>query len=487
MIDPRRRPGRPQLLALAFAALLAGGQALAQTCELRVLDRSRAQEAYEGIRDDLVDPGPSQRRVVSEAAAYLAPLPCHAVEQVAFVRDAGDDSGTMGWVYVTHHNDTLHIDARPARASENDLDPRLRPRVVGNVWAAAIETVVHESTHAAVHLLHTQRLEGDCLVGPIGCDGPTDASQWDADAQAAAREAVARLRLGGGFLAEWTRMHDAFVDAGMARAYGGDGSPAVADAAAEALASGGFMTVYGSSEPSEDVAEMVAQVQAQALSDATFAGASVSAPRSDFACQALRSGSGDLTAATAAVYAKLAFLRDVGLVTEPAFARCVGSAGIDTRDGDGFHVFDRDGGFQRTFESLAVTMGAQASTGRTVFVLEGSGRASFGRGDDRVETAAELRLTLDLADADEPIGRVSWPRGIYRLGEGANAVSLTLEDAPAGSFVASHGFVLVTSATAERIEGSIVLQRADRPFAPMGVPYAADELPRITFRVSSSR
>ena len=491
------RPGRLPWIALATIGLVLMGQAAAQSCQLRVLARSDAPQVHQGIRDQLIDPGPNQRHVIAEAAAYLTPLHCHAVEQVAFVRDAGDDSGTMGWVYVAHDNDTLHIDARPARASENDLDPRLRPRVVGNVWAAAIETVVHESTHAAVHLLHTQLREGDCLVGPIGCDAPTAASQWDADAIEAARAAAERARLGGGFLAEWTRMHDAFVDAGMALAYGGDGSPAVVPGAgAAAMAAGGFMTAYGSTEPSEDVAEMVAQAQTATLSNATFAGADVSAARADLACQALRAGGGDLTGATAAVYAKLAFLRDVGLVSGPAFERCVGPAGIDVRGADGFHVWDRDvsdrdvsdrdAGYRRTFGGLEVTLGTQASSGRTVFVLEGSGRAIFGSGDDAVETAAEMRLTLDLADADEPIERVSWPRGVYRLGEGANAFSLTLEDAPAGSFVASHGFVLVTSATAERSEGSIVLQRADRPFAPLGVPYAADELPRITFRVSSS-
>jgi len=132
---------------------------------------------------------------------------------------------------------------------------------------------------------------------------------------------------------------------------------------------------------------------------------------------------------------------------------------------------------------LEATLGRHAASGRTVFQLEGSGRAGFG-GE---EHPAELVVRLDLADADEPIERVSWPRGIYRLGTGANSVSLMLDGASAGSFVASHGFVLVTTATAERIEGSIVLQRADRPFAPMGVPYAAADLPRITFRVDGRR
>lgn len=80
-------------------------------------------------------------------------------------------------------------------------------------------------------------------------------------------------------------------------------------------------------------------------------------------------------------------------------------------------------------------MGRHPPTGRAVFQLEGSGRAGF----VGVEHPAELLVRLDLAEDDEPI------------------------------------------------EGSIVLQRADRPFAPMGVPYVADDLPRITYRVDGSR
>ncbi|MDZ7707737.1 MAG: hypothetical protein U5J97_07565 [Trueperaceae bacterium] len=470
------------MLAAAFAAALSlSAVAVGQACELRLLGLDDAAEAYEGVRATLVEPGPSQRQVVAEAAPYLTSLHCLAVEKVAFVADPGDESGTMGWVYVTHDNDTLYIDARPARASEEDLDPARRPRIVGNVWATAVDTVVHEATHAAVRLLHTQVLEGDCFVGPFGCDEPTDPSQWEASAVAAAAREVERLRLRSGFLTEWTRLHDAFVEAGMAREYGGRGSPSASGGAA-AIAAGGFMTPYGSTLPGEDVAEMVAKAQTQGIETNTFAGVAVSSPPEDFACQALRAAGASLTGATAAAYTKLALLRDVGLVDEDAFARCVGSVGIDTRDAEGAHFFGGDT-FERTFGDLEVTMGRHAATGRTVFQLEASGRAGFGG----AEHPAELLVRLDLADEDEPIDRVSWPRGIYRLGTGANRVSLTLDGASAGSFVASHGFVLVTTATAERIEGSIVLQRADRPFAPMGVPYAADELPRITFRVDGTR
>jgi len=50
-----------------------------------------------------------------------------------------------------------------------------------------------------------------------------------------------------------------------------------------------------------------------------------------------------------------------------------------------------------------------------------------------------------------------------------------------------EGMVLITSATSERIEGSIVMTRAWRPHTTPPVPKAASELPRITFRIDGSR
>ncbi|HZJ10921.1 MAG TPA: hypothetical protein VFD39_14580, partial [Trueperaceae bacterium] len=180
-----------------------------------------------------------------------------------------------------------------------------------------------------------------------------------------------------------------------------------------------------------------------------------------------------------------------GLLSAESFAGCVGGMTIDV-PGDGMHFFGRDqsqgSSTAHTMSGdLYVTMGTESATGRAVFVLEVRGTAQFGSGSDRVDSPARALLTVDLGGDGEDMAGLSWPRGIYRFGEGSTGFRLDLEDAPAGTFVASHGFVLVTSATSDRIEGSIVLQRADRPFAPMGVPYAADELPRVTFRVSGSR
>ena len=94
---------------------------------------------------------------------------------------------------------------------------------------------------------------------------------------------------------------------------------------------------------------------------------------------------------------------------------------------------------------------------------------------------------IDLAPADADLRRVSWPRGLYLLDEGATAFTLAFEneEVDGASFIATGGLVLVTRASADRIEGSIVIQEGMR-LSP-AVPLAPAELRRVTFRVTSDR
>jgi len=464
--------------------------AMAQSCELDLLTRAQAAAVPEQSRSLIVEPGRNQRQLPGVASAFLTSLHCAAVESIVFINDAGEESGRLGWVKTSSHNDLVNLDAREHVLSERSLDPELNPAAAGNVWAAAIDAIVHEGTHAAVHLLESQAEHIDCMLAMFGC-GEADPEQWSSASQALAEELVARLRLDGGFRQEWERLHRAFVAADMAREYGGNLTPAVAPGTdAATLTAAGFMSPYGSTTPGEDIAEWVAKVQTHELADSTIAGAAVTAEPEDYGCQALRAAGESITNATAAAYTKLAFLRDVGLVSQAAFRSCIGDLSIDVR-GDGLHFFEVDGtgdrSFGKTFSNgLELTMGTQTGSGRAVVLIEVTGVASFGQPGAKEESPARATLTIDMGDPDD-IPALSWPRGVYRIGEGVTGFRLTLDEAAAGTFVATHGFVLVTSSTAESIEGSIVLQRADRPFAPMGVPYAAADLPRITFRVSSSR
>ena len=454
----------------------ASGFALAQPCEPDVLGLSDAGEVHDAYRPFVAEPGRYQRQLPSVAGGFYSELLCAAVERVVYIRDAGESSGTMGWVRVAGDNDLVHVDGRPNHAHETDLDPEGDERIVANVWANAVDTLVHEAAHSATHLLHTQIVPGDCFAFGALCDEPTDASQWRPEAIALARAASERARLGGGFRAEWERMHEAFVDAGLALPYGGGLDP---DVASLAVARAGVMTPYGLTSPSEDLAEMIAKTLVEP-SLVRVAGRAPDASPEDAGCRALESADA-VQSWNAALIAKLGFLLDVGLIDAAAYERCTAGLTIDTRNQDGFHTFTLDGAFQRSYEGqLDVTMGLQPSSQRIVFVLEANGTASFGEASSPVR----LRLVVDVAAGDADIDRVSWPRGLYWLGQGATSFSLSFEseDLAGASFQATAGPLLITRASSERIEGSLVIQAGTRSF--MAVPLVEEELRRVTFRVS---
>jgi hypothetical protein len=478
------RPAVLRSIAVAALALpLLLGGARAQSCEPRVLSRSDADEVHEAHRALVEEPGRYQRQLPEVASGFFSPLLCAAVERVVYVEDAGEPSETMGWVRIASHNDLVHVDGRENHADETDLDPDRpgqTPALAANVWAAAIDTLVHEGTHAATHLLHSQIVPGGCLFLAVGCDEPTDASQWRPDAIEVARQASRHARLGGGFRAEWERMHAAFVDGGMAAPYGSGGLSS--ESADRAIAEAGVMTPYGLTSASEDIAEMVAK----ALVDPSvvrISGEAPNAAREDRACRALQ-GADAVQSWNAAVVAKLGFLADVGLIVEDVLEACSGGLEVDTRGADGFHTFLLDGTYQSSYtRDVEVSMGLQSSNDRVVFALDAWGTASFGD----VDSPVRLRLLIDLAASDADLDRVSWPRGLYWLGEGVTAFTLAFEneEVDGASFIATGGPILITRASADLIEGSLVVQRGMR-LSPT-VPLVPDELRRVTFRATSSR
>jgi hypothetical protein len=477
----RPRHVRLPLLALVLTLFFAlAGAAGAQTCEPSVLARDDADAVHPDYRDLIDEPGRYQRLLPSIGADFFTDLLCAAVERVVYVDDAGEESGTMGWVRTDSHNDLVHIDSRPNHADETKLDPSTDRRNAPNVWAGVVNTLVHEGGHAATHLLHTQIVPGDCWFANVGCDAPTDASQWRPQAIEVAREASGRARLGGGFRAEWERMHVAFVEAGMAAPYGAGGLGAQSRDAD--VVGAGVMTPYGLTNASEDIAEMVAK----ALVDPSLIrveGATPNSPRQDRACRVLQ-GADAITFGNAAVLAKLGFLADVGLIDEAAYRRCTGGLALDVRGQDGFHTYTLDSVFQSSYtDDIEVSMGLQDANDRIVFALDARGTASF----RDVDSPVELRLLIDLAPSDADVRRVSWPRGVYHLGDGATAFTLEFEneEVDGASFIATGGLVLVTRASADRIEGSVVIQEGMR-LSP-AVPLEPEELRRVTFRVTSDR
>lgn len=472
---------RLRALLLASTLLLLGGAATGQACDLTVLGPANADRVSSDYRAHVVAAGQYQRSLLRETAQYMSPLLCAGVRDVVFVagEPAKDSGAVLGWVYTNHSQSMLYINSLPNRASENDLAPEPGNRFVGNIWATAIETLLHESTHAAVHLLNTQVVEGDCALWLFYCDAATDATQWPATAVALAREAMERMRVRVSFQAEWNRLHQSFVAVGLAGPYG-------RKLPASEVVAAGFMTAYGGKDASEDIAEIVAQVQASNITAFTAIDAEVNrGERGDLGCMALSAVENGVPGAVAALYTKISLLRDVGLLSPEAAAACTGSVGIDARDAPGIHFFSQAGDYRRSFtNALEAKVGSDASGNRFKFQLSAEGSVSVG-GE---EHAATFELTLDLGPTSEELERVSWPRGIYQLGLlGTNTLVISVPDAGHVTYHVDDGLVLITSATTDRIEGSIVMNRAIRPNSRPPVPMAAADLPRITFRIDGKR
>ncbi len=420
--------------------------------------------------DKVVVPGSRQVAVVEEAFGLVPPLLCHAVDHVAFVEQESEEAGSvLGWVRHAQGN-VVFVSALPSNATEANLKGR-------SYQLGVISVLIHEAAHAAHNLLDSQK-----EVGFL--DSKPDPATWSSDAQALAAGIVASHRLQGGFEDdEWVRLHEAFVDLGLAEPYYGNGGQgSVPDAA---LMEAGFMSAYGGTKPSDDIAEMVMGALYGHYLDAQDERGAVSVV-GDHACQAFRAQEGEEASVSdteAAAFVKLSFLRDLGFLTDEAFSWCVGGVGAryNTPPGtldEGFHVYDLEtGAIEHSLTgSPEGFMGEREGSGGLVyFQMNAEGLLRVGSDESGYqERQAEMSLLLDLGRRD--VAEVSWPRGIYRLqmpgqaDQGGSRFIVEIPDAGAQSVWATDGYVLVVRASNNRIEGGIRILDTVRPFAPSPLP-----------------
>lgn len=484
--DRRRRGRRVAGLALVCLALAgtarldAAEEIVSGGCRVRLLGRDDADEISPLYRKVIVKPYEKHRQVVREGLARMTPLLCAAVRRVVFVEDpsrAVED----GWV----------------RPSEPDLayvnyDPLAR---AGGAYARlrSIQAFLHEATHAADLLLQAHHTPAGALAAIAGddlyADGEADADDWPADAGRLAESIVADNRIAGGMRAEWSRLHRTFEELGLAGAYQGK-EKNDAELAPAKVATQGFMSPYGASEPGEDIAEFASWMMAAPVFARNADDLAGGEGAKDFACQAMRGDPGPAVHADlSAAFTKANFLLSAGFVSREAYERCVGKLHIEGR-GEGVFVYELASGtprLARAFDQgVRAEIGTDAKLGQYVFLLEASGRASFAG----KEHAATVELRLPLGASDRAIDQVSWPRGIYSLRSLGSDFRLEMPEAPAGTFVAipfapdhtSGATVLVAYATNHRLEGSIFLRHAIRPYAPLPVPQTGLPL-RFTFKL----
>jgi hypothetical protein len=189
----------------------------------------------------------------------------------------------------------------------------------------------------------------------------------------------------------------------------------------------------------------------------------------------------DVPGRLSAVYTKLSFLQDLGLVWPEDVEVCMGpNLGIPVFT-PGMHFWEDDA-LQRSFTTGVTAAIGSDESGRHVFVMDAEGEATFG--DETFPATARLLLHLDAAEV--PLEQVSWPRGIYSLAPlQGNAFQLRLEDAPAGNFDVIDGFALVAEASNDRIAGSVFIREAFRAQAPVPVPQSFEPPLIVRFEIEN--
>jgi hypothetical protein len=397
--------------------------------------------------EQLVTPQPKQLANILAALGRMTPLLCQGVSTIAF---GGFGSRTLGMVNTFLLGDIMMVNSR-VYTEQVLASPKPDERFRGMDLQ---QTVLHEAGHAAEALLNSEGLGLDAIMA----DG-----NWPPIARVIALEMLERVRLKSGFGDEWSRVHDSFVNLGWATDYV-DTENAFNLNPTE-VAHSGFMSPYGASGHADDIAEAIGWTYV----GSDYARAGVADRRRDYGCiQMMLHTQKDLPADLAAIYTKLHFLQDMGLVDPDDVKDCTGvNIGLPIST-QGFEIWE-GGVKKRNFDSaVQAGIGTKALSRAKVFTMKAQGIVGF----SDASYPATLELHLDLESALAPIEFTPWPRGVYRFGSfwDANNLMVRVDGAAAGNWDAEDGFAIVTEASNDRIVGSVFLTRALRVSAPSPLP-----------------
>lgn len=436
-------------------------------CDHIVVLNGPADDAWNPDPDyTVVEPSPTQLAVVSSALGRMSPLHCAAISRLVFVTTEGTTrpDTTGGWVWSTL-GDTMFINddfsAEGIDFSEASLQ-NAHPR------ALLAGIIVHETGHSLTRLLQYIRPpEGSARV-----DG-----SWPVTTRALADRTLDNARIQRDVSQVWLGMHRSFVSQDWAAAFTGE-TASLRPATPSQVAGLGFMSHYSSKDEIEDIAEYIAWPVVRRLYESAGVAVGPRTLRRGYACEAMREHSEPgIPSNLAAAYTKVSFLRSLGAINESDFEDCIGTSIGFPDQSEGITVF-QEGQVRRVYTD-GLAAGISAIDGQYHFTLDVEGTATFGDAD----YPAALRLEIDLGVSDgEPIESASWPRGVYELGfTSPHDFTLRMEDAPAGNFDVTDGFVLITEASNDRIVGSVFVTEAFRYQAPVPVPQTFD--PPLQFRI----
>jgi hypothetical protein len=439
----------------AVAATRPFGDLPAHCSHIIVLQGERDRHLAGGIEFEdtltLTTPGPYQLAGAAAALRRMTPMLCQSIARIAFGY-IPDHDGILGAVRSAGAGDMILINVT-STLSESALEEMENRRLMLQ------STIIHEAGHAAETLL---TFEGSNPGNYTGA--------WSFPARTLAADTIDKVRLEMGLPEEWQRLHNSFVNQGWAKAWGSltdNGSP-------ENVVHGGFISRGASKNWAEDIASTVGQTyMSRAVTDAYQEHGVSDTLRQDLGCLVMRRHPNTgLPSHFAALYTKMRFLQDLGLLKEDDVVDCTGeNLGLRVESA-GFHVREWLGSTRvRSYQNQLEAGLGSLSGGVKVFEMKGAGTAGFGG----KTYPARIELRLDLGGRFARFDRVSWPRGVYELGLMGNTnFRLRLDGAAAGNFDAMDGYVLVAESSSERITGSAVLQRVFRLHAPLPVPELHD-------------
>jgi hypothetical protein len=309
-------------------------------------------------------------------------------------------------------------------------------RTSANLGLETSKVVAHEATHAYEYLVNGGL--GVALFNRI---------DWPDDVKGAARETIQDFNLQAGLTSVWNDLHEAGVEQKLGRPYMGDkwkslGTDEDGDAAA---APGGFVSMYGAKDASEDLCEYVGR-----LVISNYGG---SRP----ACDLVKAAGNPFPVERALPYMKVKFLEGLGLVSSEQARSCIGEPSIEGPPGVHVGNLSLTDSIQGGFIDL--------DGGHFLGVL--------------ASTAPWQMLIRVLAPETQP-------RGIYRLDNvdylgingPTNAVLLGHDTDPLLARTSAGGLVLVSEYSPQRIAGALFFLRLRN-----GDGKITGDVPLSTFRV----
>lgn len=417
------------------------------------------------LSDDsrLMDARPNQLDALGEALDMMPEVLCNAVQKVAFIYRApeeGKNTVVDAWTKSNDRQNLVYLNTWDELFwNQNNIDrnPSFR--------AAAIQRMIHETTHCAIRMLQSQQ-----KASPVGLlQQRPEKSLWGPGAQQLARDIIKKNRIDVGVLREWQRMHDAFVAAGMSAEYWGKKWPQKNNSmTAEQITTAGVTSAYGGKNAMEDIAEMTSWA---IVRDAAV-------DPEDAACRVMNRRTGSsIGKDDAAIFTKLGFVRTLGFISEQHYKSCVGSLKIEV-PGQGFYSY-RKGELSRSYAGnprAGVGRGDGADAEQMIANITADGTAATSSGSFPATISLQLNITPPRDDID--LSEVSYPRGIYFVGYRHSKYNrLQIRNQDNGKLImdVGQGVALVSQASTDGITGSVAVQRIFNYAGGMLSAVAGDE------------